>query len=102
MSSELHLTYPPCLSPGDAAGSKKGGKKKGSSFQTVSAVFRVGVWPFPCPAVGVVPSETFTEVNELVLVCAQENLNKLMTNLRSTHPHFVRCLIPNETKTPGE
>ncbi|XP_038606682.1 myosin-1-like [Tachyglossus aculeatus] len=49
---------------------KKGSKKKGSSFQTVSAVFR-------------------------------ENLNKLMTNLRSTHPHFVRCIIPNETKTPG-
>ncbi|XP_036706699.1 myosin-13-like [Balaenoptera musculus] len=55
---------------GDAGVSKKGGKKKGSSFQTVSAVFR-------------------------------ENLNKLMANLRSTHPHFVRCLIPNETKTPG-
>ncbi|XP_077314915.1 myosin-4-like [Lithobates pipiens] len=52
------------------SGSKKGGKKKGSSFQTVSALFR-------------------------------ENLNKLMSNLRSTHPHFVRCLIPNETKTPG-
>ncbi|XP_048410887.1 myosin-1B [Stegostoma tigrinum] len=52
-------------------GGKKGGKKKGSSFQTVSALFR-------------------------------ENLNKLMTNLRSTHPHFVRCIIPNETKTPGE
>uniref|UniRef100_A0A2K6S0A1 Myosin-2 n=1 Tax=Saimiri boliviensis boliviensis TaxID=39432 RepID=A0A2K6S0A1_SAIBB len=51
-------------------GAKKGGKKKGSSFQTVSALFR-------------------------------ENLNKLMTNLRSTHPHFVRCIIPNETKTPG-
>ncbi|XP_075702307.1 uncharacterized protein LOC142666212 [Rhinoderma darwinii] len=51
-------------------GSKKGAKKKGSSFQTVSALFR-------------------------------ENLNKLMSNLRSTHPHFVRCLIPNETKTPG-
>uniref|UniRef100_A0A452IV70 Myosin heavy chain 1 n=1 Tax=Gopherus agassizii TaxID=38772 RepID=A0A452IV70_9SAUR len=32
---------------------------------------------------------------------AQENLNKLMSNLRSTHPHFVRCIIPNETKTPG-
>uniref|UniRef100_A0A3B4UY67 Myosin heavy chain, fast skeletal muscle n=1 Tax=Seriola dumerili TaxID=41447 RepID=A0A3B4UY67_SERDU len=32
---------------------------------------------------------------------AGENLGKLMTNLRSTHPHFVRCLIPNETKTPG-
>ncbi|XP_062976464.1 myosin-4-like [Elgaria multicarinata webbii] len=57
--------------PADAeGGAKKSGKKKGSSFQTVSALFR-------------------------------ENLNKLMSNLRSTHPHFVRCLIPNETKTPG-
>ncbi|XP_063063313.1 myosin-7-like isoform X1 [Engraulis encrasicolus] len=55
-----------------AAESKEGGgkKKKGSSFQTVSALHR-------------------------------ENLNKLMTNLRSTHPHFVRCIIPNESKTPG-
>ncbi|XP_053194922.1 myosin heavy chain, fast skeletal muscle-like [Scomber japonicus] len=58
-------------SGGDAGkGGKKGAKKKGGSFQTVSAVFR-------------------------------ENLGKLMTNLRSTHPHFVRCLIPNEVKTPG-
>uniref|UniRef100_A0A8C5P7D3 Myosin heavy chain n=1 Tax=Leptobrachium leishanense TaxID=445787 RepID=A0A8C5P7D3_9ANUR len=31
----------------------------------------------------------------------KENLNKLMTNLRCTAPHFVRCIIPNETKTPG-
>ncbi|XP_067856233.1 myosin-7-like [Heptranchias perlo] len=31
----------------------------------------------------------------------KENLNKLMANLRSTQPHFVRCIIPNETKTPG-
>uniref|UniRef100_A0A3B3RMS4 Myosin, heavy chain 6, cardiac muscle, alpha n=1 Tax=Paramormyrops kingsleyae TaxID=1676925 RepID=A0A3B3RMS4_9TELE len=50
--------------------SSKGAKKKGSSFQTVSALHR-------------------------------ENLNKLMTNLKTTHPHFVRCLIPNERKTPG-
>ncbi|XP_077594698.1 myosin heavy chain, skeletal muscle, adult-like [Stigmatopora nigra] len=54
----------------NSAGTKKAAKKKGSSFQTVSALFR-------------------------------ENLGKLMTNLKSTHPHFVRCLIPNETKTPG-
>ncbi|XP_069510584.1 myosin-4-like [Ambystoma mexicanum] len=53
-----------------ANGGRMSGKKKGSSFQTVSALFR-------------------------------ENLNKLMANLRTTHPHFVRCLIPNETKTPG-
>uniref|UniRef100_A0A8D0HRE1 Myosin-7 n=1 Tax=Sphenodon punctatus TaxID=8508 RepID=A0A8D0HRE1_SPHPU len=51
-------------------GKAKGTKKKGSSFQTVSALHR-------------------------------ENLNKLMTNLRSTHPHFVRCIIPNESKSPG-
>ncbi|CAF1675699.1 unnamed protein product, partial [Adineta ricciae] len=31
----------------------------------------------------------------------REQLNKLMTNLRSTHPHFVRCIIPNEVKTGG-
>ncbi|XP_048256831.1 myosin heavy chain, striated muscle-like [Haliotis rufescens] len=31
----------------------------------------------------------------------RESLNKLMKNLYSTHPHFVRCIIPNETKTPG-
>ena len=30
-----------------------------------------------------------------------ENLSKLMTNLRYSHPQFVRCLIPNESKTPG-
>ncbi|XP_060940854.1 myosin-7-like isoform X1 [Limanda limanda] len=55
---------------GEGTEVKKEKKKKGSSFQTVSALHR-------------------------------ENLNKLMTNLRSTHPHFVRCIIPNETKTPG-
>ncbi|XP_066560791.1 myosin-4-like [Amia ocellicauda] len=31
----------------------------------------------------------------------RENLNKLMSNLKTTHPHFVRCLIPNESKIPG-
>lgn len=40
-------------------------------------------------------------INSINIADFQENLNKLMTNLRSTHPHFVRCIIPNETKTPG-
>ncbi|XP_060109372.1 myosin-4 [Heteronotia binoei] len=66
----LALLYADRPAEAEGGGSKKGSKKKGSSFQTVSALFR-------------------------------ENLNKLMTNLRCTHPHFVRCLIPNETKTPG-
>lgn len=42
-----------------------------------------------------------TGVCPLIASHLQENLNKLMTNLRSTQPHFVRCIIPNETKTPG-
>ncbi|XP_069056507.1 myosin-1B-like [Pleurodeles waltl] len=65
----LSLLYTSYGAEAETSG-KKAGKKKGGSFQTVSALFR-------------------------------ENLNKLMSNLRSTHPHFVRCLIPNETKTPG-
>ncbi|KAM4021033.1 myosin-4-like [Anomaloglossus baeobatrachus] len=66
----LSFLYSSMANPEAESGGKGGKKKKGSSFQTVSALFR-------------------------------ENLNKLMTNLKSTHPHFVRCLIPNETKTPG-
>ncbi|XP_041092624.1 myosin-7-like [Polyodon spathula] len=66
----LFANYAGAESAMQDADKKKGTKKKGSSFQTVSALHR-------------------------------ENLNKLMTNLRSTHPHFVRCIIPNETKTPG-
>ena len=31
----------------------------------------------------------------------QEQLNKLMNTLKQTHPHFVRCIIPNEIKTGG-
>ncbi|XP_060109368.1 myosin-3 [Heteronotia binoei] len=68
--ANLYATFA-SLDDGESGGTKKkGAKKKGSSFQTVSALFR-------------------------------ENLNKLMSNLRTTHPHFVRCIIPNETKTPG-
>ncbi|XP_075691563.1 myosin heavy chain, skeletal muscle, adult-like [Rhinoderma darwinii] len=66
----LAYLYSSINNPEAEASGKGGKKKKGSSFQTVSALFR-------------------------------ENLNKLMSTLRSTHPHFVRCLIPNETKTPG-
>uniref|UniRef100_A0A8C0IYL9 Myosin-7B n=1 Tax=Chelonoidis abingdonii TaxID=106734 RepID=A0A8C0IYL9_CHEAB len=49
-----------------------------------------------------VSSSSGEPVSCLTVVSAlQENLNKLMTNLRATQPHFVRCIIPNETKTPG-
>uniref|UniRef100_A0AAR2LE09 Myosin, heavy chain 7B, cardiac muscle, beta a n=1 Tax=Pygocentrus nattereri TaxID=42514 RepID=A0AAR2LE09_PYGNA len=45
-----------------------------------------------------ISSDTVSCINTVIVT---ENLNKLMTNLRSTQPHFVRCIIPNETKTPG-
>ncbi|XP_039445210.1 myosin heavy chain, muscle isoform X2 [Culex pipiens pallens] len=31
----------------------------------------------------------------------KEQLNNLMTTLKSTQPHFVRCIIPNELKQTG-
>ncbi|KAH9580598.1 Myosin heavy chain, variant 2, partial [Schistosoma haematobium] len=31
----------------------------------------------------------------------RESLNKLMKNLQSTSPSFIRCIVPNEFKQPG-
>ncbi|XP_060990295.1 myosin-15 [Dama dama] len=39
---------------------------------------------------------------QMVASLHKENLNKLMINLKSTAPHFVRCINPNVNKTPGE
>lgn len=36
-----------------------------------------------------------------LFIIFQEQLNNLMTTLKSTQPHFVRCIIPNELKQPG-
>lgn len=31
----------------------------------------------------------------------RESLNNLMSMLYQTHPHFIRCIIPNEKKASG-
>ncbi|XP_073928477.1 myosin-15 [Castor canadensis] len=38
---------------------------------------------------------------QLVTSLHKENLNRLMTSLKSTAPHFVRCINPNVNKIPG-
>lgn len=38
---------------------------------------------------------------QTISYCHRKQLNKLMANLKSTHPHFVRCILPNEAKTAG-
>lgn len=32
----------------------------------------------------------------------RESLNNLMNMLHQTHPHFIRCIIPNEKKASGK
>lgn len=38
---------------------------------------------------------------QTISYCHRKQLNKLMANLKSTHPHFVRCILPNEAKAAG-
>ena len=33
--------------------------------------------------------------------CTQTQLTALLTTLKNTSPHFVRCIIPNEQKKAG-
>ena len=42
-----------------------------------------------------------TPCMKLAAYVLRESLMKLMNNLHSTHPHFVRCIIPNEIKKSG-
>ncbi|GAB1300318.1 Myosin, heavy chain 15 [Apodemus speciosus] len=38
---------------------------------------------------------------QLMTSLHKENINKLMTELKSTAPHFVKCINPNKNKIPG-
>lgn len=71
---------------------ERGRGKRGSQFQTVAQIHKVSIDRPP-----------------LMLMCSchvftppiQLSLNHLMTTLRNTTPHFVRCIIPNELKKAG-
>uniref|UniRef100_H2YH64 Myosin motor domain-containing protein n=1 Tax=Ciona savignyi TaxID=51511 RepID=H2YH64_CIOSA len=71
----LSVIWESYISPDEAASNKKGSGKGGRRQKGGS----------------------FQTVSSL----HRESLNRLMTNLRSTQPHFVRCIIPNEMKKPG-
>ncbi|XP_039753048.1 myosin heavy chain, muscle isoform X1 [Pararge aegeria] len=63
--------------PGQSGGADAGGGKGAGSKRTKGSAFQT--------------------VSSLY----REQLNNLMTTLRSTQPHFVRCIIPNELKQAG-
>ncbi|GBP36663.1 Myosin heavy chain, muscle [Eumeta japonica] len=112
---------------GKGAGAKRA---KGSAFQTVSSLYRVkqniniskvastpSIVCFSCAsflsnakcaltrmpgrAVGRRAGAALVPGRRCRAACDYEQLNNLMTTLRSTQPHFVRCIIPNELKQPG-
>jgi len=43
-----------------------------------------------------------TAVFKTVCSAYRDQLGSLMTVLHATHPHFIRCIVPNNTKTPGK
>jgi len=67
----LFADHPGQSGDGDAGGGGKGGKKKGAGG--------------------------FKTVSSGY----RDQLNNLMKTLNATSPHFIRCIVPNETKSPG-
>ena len=87
----------PYLSSGEG---KK--KKKGSAFQTISGIHRVREQVVKNIIMYYLTDKSVINYfNHSTDECLQEQLNKLMANLKTTHPSFVRCIIPNEQKKPG-
>merc|ERR1719370_2190143 len=63
--------------PGQSAPAEEGGGKKGKGGKKKSGGFKT------------------------VSSGYREQLNNLLTTLNATDPHFIRCIVPNESKTPG-
>lgn len=48
------------------------------------------------------PKDRKKKTLQTMAIMHRKSLNELMGMLNSTYPHFIRCLVPNETKTPGK
>ena len=75
-----------------AASGTKAKRAKGSTFQTVSALYRVIFFLF----------SSISFINSTFDLFPKEQVENLMSTLRKTSPHFVRCIVPNENKEAGK
>ncbi|CAH2255041.1 jg7220 [Pararge aegeria aegeria] len=102
---EIFADHPGQSGGADAGGGKGAGSKrtKGSAFQTVSSLYRIGEWNDVSVTDNQNPGGRGKKGGGFATVSSayKEQLNNLMTTLRSTQPHFVRCIIPNELKQAG-
>ena len=92
----------------------KAKRAKGSTFQTVSALYRVCCNSFKFFKVDKNTQVYFKHLKiatytskihklkyEFFFLIFKEQVENLMATLRKTFPHFIRCIIPNENKEAG-
>ena len=77
------------------------GLYKASTVDTVKEIWSSFISPEDAPAKGKGGKRQKGGSFQTVSMLHRESLNRLMSNLKATQPHFIRCIIPNEIKKPG-